>query len=185
MIIRKRNYGINVHLPDLRVPQVETLNLLGITFNSKCTWSDHVSKIVSSASRRMYAIRVIKPYIGVKDLKLLYKTTFRSSFDYCYPLFVGLSATDCTRLERIQRRFHRLICGEHCENDCFETLTVRRQRLSLNFFQQVLTKDHILSDLLPTQSSSGRFLIPEVRTLRPSNSFVICACKLHNSYFHR
>ena len=167
------------------VANVKMLTLLGITVNSKCSWNNHIDKVVTLASRRLYPLRFIREHVPVTHLLTLYNSFVRCLFDYCAPLFVGMSKTCAKRLDLIQRRFHRMLCGKSCSKDCLPKLEDRRKDLSLRFLKKIMCKDHLLHQLLPPLLPSGRFLMPTRRTKRYSDSFILFICKLHNSLHKR
>ena len=171
----------NCPQPDIpQVPVVESLRVLGVIFNSKWNLNDHINKTVSTASKRLYALRVLKPSLSTTQMILVYNSLVRSYLEYCAPLLLGLSETNKLKLEKLQKRFHRIICGKHCEQPCLTQLDERRRLLSLKFLQKVMSTDHVLYPLLPHRLISGRFRLPSRRTTRRSRSFFPLACEQFN-----
>ena len=146
------------------LPVVDVLRILGVTFNSKWNYNAHIDNISSIASKRLYALRVLKPSLSTTEMIQVYNSLIRSHFEYCAPLFLGLSQTNKQRLEKLQRRFHTIICGKSCRKSCLVSLQERRQLLSLTFLQRVMCEDHVLHHFLPTRMNSGRFRLPPRRT---------------------
>ena len=167
------------------VVPVNTLTILGVTFDARCGWTPHFTNIIKNASRRFYALRLLRPTLSKEQLLLVYNMLLRSILEYCNPLFLGISTNDSNRLDRIQKRFHRLLCGRCCDTECLEPLCDRRRRVSLSFLSQMRDSHHVLHRLLPPISSSGRFLLPSRRTSRRSKSFILMACELSNTNFTR
>ena len=93
-----------VHLSNVQI--VDQMPLLGVTFNAKWTWSDHVDKVVRSASRRLFPLRMLKPKLNTNELRATYYAIVRSVLEYAGPLLIGLSVTDALRLDKVQARFH-------------------------------------------------------------------------------
>ena len=178
LTIRKSSTCLQPDIPN--VAAVESLRILGVTFNSKWKLNEHISKTVSTASKRLYALRVLKPSLSTAEMILVYNSLVRSYVEYCAPLFLGLSETNKSKLERLQRRFHRIICGKDCEQPCLTQLHERRRLLSLKFFLKIMSNDHVLHHLLPHRLSSGRFRLPPQRTTRRSRSFFPLVCKQFN-----
>ena len=116
LTIRKSSRCESVHLPN--VESQSSLKILGVTFNSVGTWKSHVDFVVKTASRRFHTLRILKPVICKNDLRSVYFALVRSIFEYCSPSFISMSRTDAGRLERIQGRFHRLMCGKACDQNC-------------------------------------------------------------------
>lgn len=162
---------------------VEKMTLLGVTFNAKCTWSDHVQSMVKRASRRLFPLRMLKPYLDMTQMKIAYFGLIRSVLEYASPLFVGITKKDAKKLQSVQNRFHRLLCGYQCKNECLQSLDERRMKQSISLYSILLGKDHLLHKLCCTKSKYGRLLLPSVTTTRRLNSFAIKAAVLYNETF--
>ena len=167
--------------PDIpNVQTVEVLRILGVFFNSKWNFDNHVAEIVSTSSRRLYAMRILRPFLSKNQLILLYNAFVRSYIEYCAPLFLHLSVRNSKRLGCLQNRFHRLICGKQCSEDCLTNLEDRRSMLSLKLLKSIMNRDHILHSLLPPTLPSGRFCLPFRRTEKRCNSFFPLVCEMFN-----
>ena len=169
----------------LNVNRVDSLRLLGISLDSKFSFNAHINTVVSNASRKMFALRFIRPHVNKIEMKLLYVSLVRSIFEYCCPLFVGMSRRCAEKLEKVQRRFHRLMCGTSCDKDCLEPLSTRRTELSLRLLHRMMQPDHLLHQHLPPLLPSGRFQMPTQNTMRYSMDFIVYTCKLFNSLHKR
>jgi len=167
------------------VVPVDVLSILGVAFDTSCGWTAHFQNVVRNASRRFYALRVLRSALTKEQLILVYNSMLRSVLEYCNPLFLGISITNSNRLDRIQRRFHRLLCGPCCKDECLESLEDRRRTMALRFLEKMKDKQHILHHLLPPISNTGRFLLPSRRTNRRSKAFILMASKLSNMNFTR
>ena len=183
MVIPRTTDCAPVHLKD--IPYVKELRLLGVMFNTKGTWTHHIDNIVKRASRNLYIIRVLRLSLSKDQLIRIYNATIRTILEYSSPLFVGLSKKDSLRLERVQRRFHRILCGSHCEEHSLPTLAVRREHAAIKLFEKTQYVEHILNDLSPLASSSGRFLLPYMKTKRRLNSFFFYVARVLNECHKR
>ena len=96
-----------------------------------------------------------------------------------------MAKCDSLRLERLQRRFHRIMCGNDCTADCLPLLEDRRHAQAMAFLNKTMNTAHILHKHLPDMSSSGRFILPARRTTRRCNSYFLLACELYNASFKR
>ena len=132
-----------------------------------------------------FLFRLFRRYFNKLDLISVYFAVVRSRLEYRAPLFLGLSRGDSVRLDKLQTRFHKIICGRLCEKQCLPSLSSRRQILALKFLNKLKRRNHILSHLLPPMSSRGRFLLPKRLTQRRSSTFVLSACKVYNSLYRR
>ena len=162
------------------IESVDNLKLLGVIFDAQNNWSSHVSHVIRSASRNMFLIRSLKTVLPPDSLIMIFNSIVRSILEYCSPLFVGLSLENSKRLERVQRRFHRFLCGKDCEQHFFVTLSQRREKAALKLFDQAMSSDHILHPLVPSVSRSGRVCVPSVIHERRLRSFFVKASFLFN-----
>ena len=163
------------------LPVVDVLRILGVTFNSKWNFNHHIDKISSITSKRLYALRILKPSLTTSEMINAYNSLVRSYFEYCAPLLLGLSQTNKRKLERIQRRFHNIICSKSCMEPCLISLQERRKLISLKFLHKVMRADHVLHHLLPPRMNSGRFRLPPRRTTQRSLAFFPNVCKAFNA----
>ena len=172
---RKRSDCCPVYLP--HIENVKSLKLLGVIFEEKLSWKPHFDHVILSASRRLYALRGLCGFIGKKQMKIVYFAIVRSVLEYSNPLFLNISVKDRNRLDRLQKRFHRLICGSCCNSDCLQPLGERRTSQAMKLFKAALSPSHILHVLLPPQSRrSRRFLLNFTSTERGRKSFInLCA----------
>jgi hypothetical protein len=169
-----------VYLPE--VANVKTLPILGVTFNSLCSWSEHMTKVARSASRRLFPLRLLKPLLDPPSLKVIYFGIMRSVMEYAAPLFVNLPKKDSKMLQALQNRFHRILCGKECREECLPLLAARRENLSIRLYQKAMCQDnHILKKILCPVSSRGRLILPSVRTSRRLKSFAIQGAILLNN----
>ena len=142
-----------------------------------------MNNIHKTASRRLFAVRVLRPFLTRKDLASVYKGLVLSIIEYCSPLLVGMSITNRNVLNKLQRRAHNIVCDDKCSCDIFEDLTCRRNRATVEFLAKICRlKDHPLHFLCPHRSCrSGKFTMPYCKTVRRRNSFFPSAIMLANN----
>ncbi len=167
-----------VNLPN--VINVDTLTILGVVFNKRGNWKDHTKNTVVKASRRLFPLRIIKPLVTQSALKTLYNGLMRSVMEYAAPLLVGLSKNDSRRLEALQNRFHRLMCGKGCTKGCLQALTERRKMLATRLYLSAGKGDLIHKQTVCDISRSGRYVLPHIRTTQRLNAFPIKVAMILN-----
>ena len=59
-----------------------TVNVLGITFDSKLQWSKQVANVVKKSTKALHAIRLIKPFFSFNELRSLITSNFYSILYY-------------------------------------------------------------------------------------------------------
>ena len=78
-------YKNNVNAVDVSINNViirskPSINILGVQFDSKLTWDQHISNTISRAKRTLYGIRLIKRYFNKTELKQLLTSNFYYTF---------------------------------------------------------------------------------------------------------
>ena len=164
--------------------QVDSLKILGCIFTNNLDWSMHISVILKLASQRLHIIRCLKDYLTPTELIRIYHAIITSLFVYAAPVYGNLNSTLSTKLERFQRRAHRLICGPTpCTCNRFPTL---RSRFEDAAVQLLLcsegNKDHPLHEYVPERLPlTSKFRMPVCATTRRLNSFFPWASHFNNS----
>ena len=166
-------------------PLVSSAKILGVTFNQRLNWNNHVAAIVKSASRRIYILKQMKKISSVtkKDLLQVYKSFVLSVIEYNSPLFTNFTEANKQTLEKIQRRSHKIICGLNCECTDFPTLSDRRSLQIDKVFSRILSQEHILHHLLPHKlPRTQHFFIEHLRSDLRARSFIPFCCTRWNSF---
>ena len=167
------------------VDLVHEIKLLGVIIDDHVNWSFHVDFVVRKASRKLYLLRLLKRFVSKQLLVLVYNAVVRSVLEYASPLLIGTTKTNQKKMERIQKRFHRLLCGAHCEETCLEPLEERRRVAATKLFNLTLCESHILKNIAPNSHRSGRLIMHPARTSRRLRSFFPCMTVILNSSHHR
>ena len=163
---------------------VSSAKILGITFNSRLNWKDHITEIAKSASRRIYVLKELKKIESVtkKDLLQVYQGFILSILEYNSALFTSMTAENQTILEKIRRRCHRIICGQNCGCSDFPSLSDRRHQQTLKVFTNILAQNHLLHHLLPHKlPRTQHFFIEHLRSELRARSFFPFCCMRWNS----
>lgn len=100
---------------------------------------------------------MIRNHLTKPQLRTAYNALIRLILEYWAPLFVDMSKKCCQKLDRVQRRFHHLLCDNGCHRDCLPSLSHRRRSLSFRFLKKIMLTDHVLHHLLPPNSTNESF----------------------------
>ena len=96
------------------IERVSSLTALGVVINDQMTAADHVSSLLASCSRLLYALRVLRGHgIPAASMNDIFRSTVIVKLLYCAPAWSRFcSAKDRTRLDAFLRRCRRLgYCG--------------------------------------------------------------------------
>ena len=92
-----------------QISLVSNIKFLGIHINDTLNWKTHIANILPKLSMACYAMRIIKPYMSLESLKIVYYCTFNSVINYGLP-FWG-SSPHCKHIFIMQKRIVRIMLG--------------------------------------------------------------------------
>ena len=163
------------------------LKFLGITLNENLDFKEHFGLVLKKASQRLYFLRILKRSHDIVDLWKVFFALIRSVLEYAAPIFMALPKNISEKIERIQRRAHRIICGDHCTNCSLPTLADRRVILGTRLFNKIINSgdEHpiagLLSSFYSTQCRNTKFIMPVINNNTYKNTFVIQNIFIHNN----
>lgn len=170
---RKRNpIKFDYHFNNVKVDRVDVVRDLGVTLDSKMTYSEHVEAIVNKAYKNLgFVLRVSRPFSDITCLKILYFAYVRSILEYCSTIWNPHCFTYKHTIERIQAKFlkHLNYRSFHVNND-YElnckyhrllSLENRRVLLDMLFLHGICNGSIDSNDLA---SSILQFRVPMKRT---------------------
>ena len=136
---------------------VQTTKLLGVYLTSDLKWTKHVTHICSKASKRLYALGLLKRNgVRSRDLQKVYCSFVRPILKYAYPVWhSSLSISLSYQIEYIQKRALRIILPNMSYQERLSmlklpTLAERRELLCMHFYKKNLCDTSSkLSELLP------------------------------------
>ena len=85
------------------------LVILGVIFDSKLSWSKHVSSIASRAGQKLGALRKVANKLDIRGRANVYKAQVRSRMEYACLCWTSASSTTLSQLENIQRKALKII----------------------------------------------------------------------------
>lgn len=166
---------------------VEDFKLLGVTISSNLSWNTHVNNICVKASKRLYALRVLKRSgAPAKDLVTVYCAFIRPVLEYaCQVWHFSLPQCLSNQIEHIQQRalkiaFPQLSYAASLDCTNLSRLHQRRVDQCQSLYKNVHRQsDNKLRDLLPETIAHNYNLrnprslpLVKCRTERFRNSFV-------------
>ena len=95
----------------------KTVKFLGLIFDSKLTWNAHINYIEEKCKKKLeYTAYDQRSVMGAGKATLLtvYRALIRSVLDYGSIAYNSTSLTNKLKLDRIQSKALRIICGAFC-----------------------------------------------------------------------
>jgi ribonuclease P/MRP protein subunit RPP40 len=173
------------------VQEVETHTNLGLTFNNKFTWDDHITRICNKASQRLTLITKFRYILPRHTLERTYLTMIRPILEYADIIYDNTTFENKQKLEHIQRRAGITCTGayRHTEHQtlllelCWETLSLRRKNHKLIQYYKIKngkTPQYLSKELPPVISSLTTYSLRNRNQLREQYTRLSSS---YNSYF--
>ena len=174
--------------------KVQSYKYLGVLINSNLTWSDHISRVCSTARQQLGLLH--RQFYGDSNtttLRVLYITQVRSHLEYAIPVWDPHLSKDTEALESVQRfasKMYTKLWREVSYEDRLklmniETLQSRRQQLKLCYLYKILNGQSysvnspltLFSSVYNTRSHILTLNVPFTRSASSFNSFFLSHCK--------
>ena len=148
---RSLNIVFNYSLDDHVLLCLSETKDLGVIFSSNMSFSAHITNIVNKALRMLGFVRRTMRHVNdIGVLKVLYNSYVRSGLDYCSPVWSPSAKVWVQKLERVQKRFIKVLCAKKrinydsdnyvdlCNLFSLTTLERRRKICDLILFHKIL-----------------------------------------------
>lgn len=102
------------------IQRVLQIRDLGVYFDSNLSFSHHVSQIVASALRVMGMIsRLTRDFSNHWCVVRLFCSLVRVRLEFCSVVWNSLNSSDAAQIERVQKRFIRIVYDRYFGRRCF------------------------------------------------------------------
>ena len=127
---------------------VNTFKLLGVNLTSDLKWTTHIRHISSKASKRLYALRILKRNgVQPSDLRTVYCSFIRPVLEYaCLVWHTSLPKFLTDELEHIQRRALKIIVPHLSYSESLKDLKLLCRSFYKNNYSDTSSK---IFNLLP------------------------------------
>ena len=138
---------------------VENHKHLGVTFNNRCLWNEHIQNILNSAWKVVGIMRRLKFVLNRQALNQIYLSYVRPVLEYSSIVWDGWSVNCSNSLDLLQNEAARIVTGltrsvslDNLYNECgWESLSTRRRKQKLCFMFKVCNNmvPSYVTDLFP------------------------------------
>ena len=175
------NNAINIKIRNIDINNSTCKKLLGVRFDYKLTFDDHISEFCKKASRKIHALARVTPYINIAKKRILMNAFFKSQFSYCPLVWMSHSRANNSKINRLHERCLRKIYSD--KQSSFEELLEQDGSVSIHQRNlQVLTTEMykvrkglspaIITELFEHKEehyynlrNNAEFAIPAIRTV--------------------
>ena len=191
-------HSLTVHIVGHEIDRVPNTKSLGLYIDQNLWWSKHVNETAKIISSGISALKRVRPFICDDTAILLYRALIEPYFDYCCPVWDGLSNELADKLQKLQNRAIRVIT----KSDYYSSATALRGKLGWDnlFTRRKKQKLKIMFKTLNDQSpeylkglfkpfstdyglrnSDNKLALPKPRTDFLKRSFCYSGAHLWNS----
>ena len=113
------NSEFKVIIDNQIITKVDCVKFLGVYFDCKLTWHQHVNYISNKLSKSIYIINRLRNKLPCSTLLSIYYSLFYSHINYCIILWGSASKTNLNKLVVLQKRAVRIITNSSylCHTD--------------------------------------------------------------------
>ena len=139
----KIGHSLTVQIKGHDIDRVPHTKSLGVYIDQNLLWSKHVNETAKIISSGIGALKRLRPFICEDTAILLYRALIEPYFDYCCPVWDGLSNELANKLQKLQNHAIRVITKSDyyssatalCSKLGWDNLCTRRkkQKLKLMF----------------------------------------------------
>lgn len=202
MLITRRQDTSNPNLPDIKLEgktlaMQNSVNILGVEFDSKLTFTSHVSEIAKKCARKLACVRRIAYLLDSRGCSMLYNSQIRSLMEYSPLVWSSCPPSYLRLLDKVQDRVRRLVEFKQLETEppiFFQPLQHRRDVAGLCVMYKVhkLSNRHLAALRLrsapltgyntrTSYSANHGLQVPFARTEQYLRSFHPRFCRLWNN----
>jgi ribonuclease P/MRP protein subunit RPP40 len=173
------------------VQEVQSHTNLGLTFNNKFTWDDHINRISNKAAKRVTIINRHKYLLPRDTLERTYLTIIRPVLEYADVIYDNTTLESKNILDKIQRRAGIICTGayRHTENRSllhelgWESLSLRRKNHKIIQYYKIinrLTPNYLTQEIPNTISTLTNYHLRNRHQLREQKTRLSSS---YNSFF--
>ena len=190
---------INISIDDKTIKRVDHIKSLGLTIDAQLSWSKHVDAISKKVSSAIGALKRVRPFIPTDVAIQIYNALILPHFDYCSPVWDGMSGCLSDKLRKLQNRAARVITQSPFDTSSnlllamlrWEKLSLRRKKqkalimyktlneLAPDYLQCLFTERHVNDYNL--RNREGKLSLPKPNTNYLKRSFCYSGACLWNN----
>ncbi len=183
-----------------QIQQIPQHKHIGLNFNEKLTWDDHIKAICSKAMQRVGILKRTSRLIPRKAKETVYSAFIRPLLEYASVIFDGCTKKLANSLERVQRQaalactgaYQRTSHNSLLQELGWDTLATRRECHKLTYMYKIVNGlvPHYLQTLCTQRvherttynlRNRNNLIVPYTRTVSFSRSFIPSSIRLWNN----
>ena len=103
------NKEVSLHANTFKTKNYDCEKLLGVKFDSKLRFDQHVTDLCRTASRKIHALAIVTPFMNLSKRRLLMNSFLKTPFNYCLLIWMCHSRENSKKINRLHERCLRTI----------------------------------------------------------------------------
>ena len=103
------NKEVSLHVNTFKTKNDDCEKLLGVKFDSKLRFDQHVTDLCRKASRKIHALARVTPFMNLSKRRLLMNSFLKTPFNYCLLIRMCHSRENNKKINRLHERCLRTI----------------------------------------------------------------------------
>ena len=145
------------------IHNTEQQKLLGIIFDSKLSFNEHVSHLCDTASKKLHALARVACFMNIDKRKMIMRSFFLSQFGYCPLVWMNHSRSLNNRINKLHERCLRIIYNDYKSSFCEllsrdQSVTIHQRNLQALAISMYKVKNdlstEIMKEIFPLVESS-------------------------------
>ena len=189
-------HSLTVQIEGHEIDRVPHTKSLGLNIDKNLSWSKHVNETAKIICSGTGALKRLRPFICDDTAILLYRALIDPYFDYCCPVWDGLSNDLADKLQKLQNRAIRVITKSDSSATAlrgklgWDNLCTRRKKQKLKIMFKTLndqSPEYLKGLFKPfstdygLRNSDNKLALPKPRTDFLKRSFCYSGAHLWNS----
>ena len=117
-------YSFTISVNGTYIKRVSQFKYLGVVFDERLSWNDHVKFILAKAGKRVGVLGRIRYCITWHSAKIIYTSMIRPIVEYCDTVWGCSGQVNKNALESLQRRAGRIVCRASSSEDVIDKLNL-------------------------------------------------------------
>ena len=101
-----------MNVDGLKIDKSDAETLLGVKFDRKLTFDDHISDICKKAGRKISALARVTPYMDTAKKRILMNAFFTLQFSYCPLVWMCHSRANNNKINRLHERCLQIVYND-------------------------------------------------------------------------
>ena len=124
------NNTVKIKIGNFDITNSKSEKLLGVKFDHKLSFYDHISEICKKTSRKIHALPRVASYMNISKRRILMIAFFKSQFSYCPLVWMCHSRANNGKINRLHERCLRIIYSD--KQSSFEMLLEKDGSVSVH-----------------------------------------------------